>query len=132
MESPAWRALSLGARGTRLELGANYNTNAHNAVFLSARDGATQLGVCKDTVCKYLHELEHYGFIVEVAGAHLGVTGTGKAARYRLTDFHHAGKAPTRDFMNWTGELYGHKQNPVRKRRTHRPKKTDSCGTDQP
>ena len=44
---------------------------------------------CKDTVCKWMHELEHYGFIVEVRGAHLGVTGTGKAARYRLTDCPH-------------------------------------------
>ena len=73
-----------------------------------------------------MHELEHYGFIVEVRGAHLGVTGTGKAAHYRLTDSPHAGTRPTYDFQNWDGVLYDpKKQNPVRKIRTPRPKKPD-------
>jgi hypothetical protein len=126
MKTPAWRALSVGARTTFLTLKANYNSNAQNAVFLSARDGARELGVCKDTVCKWLHELEHYGFIVEVLGAHLGVSGTGKAARYRLTDCPFAGQSPTYDFQNWEGVLYdAKKQNPVRKIRTPRPKNPD-------
>jgi hypothetical protein len=126
MKTPAWRALSVGARTTFLTLKANYNSNAQNAVFLSARDGARELGVCKDTVCKWLHELEHYGFIVEVQGAHLGVSGTGKAARYRLTDCPFAGQSPTYDFQNWEGVLYdAKKQNPVRKIRTPRPKNPD-------
>jgi hypothetical protein len=72
MNTPAWLALSVGARALFLELKSNYNTKAQNAVFLSARDGEKQLGVNKDTVCKWMHELEHYRFIVEVQGAHLG------------------------------------------------------------
>ena len=127
MKSDAWRALSVGAKATFLELRKNYNTKAQNAVFLSARDGARELGVHRDTVCKWVHELEHYGFIVEVRGAHLGVTGTGKAAHYRLTDSPHAGIPPTYDFQNWDGVLYDpKKQNPVRKIRTLRPKKPDT------
>lgn len=122
----------MGARATFLVLKSNYNTKTQNSVFLSARDGAEELNVCKDTVCKYLHELEHYGFIVEVQGAHLGVTGTGKAAHYRLTDCYYAGKAPTYDFANWSGELFDYKQNPVRKTRTHRPKNPDSCRAETP
>jgi hypothetical protein len=126
MKTPAWLALSVGARATFFVLKANYNTNAQNAVFLSARDGAEALGACKDTVCKWLHELEHYGFIVEVQGAHLGVSGTGKAALYRLTDWWFAGRPATYDFQNWGGDLYDpKKQNPVRKIRTPRPKKPD-------
>jgi hypothetical protein len=126
IKTSAWRALSVGARATFLVLKANYNSNAQNAVFLSARDGARELGACKDTVRKWIHELEHYGFIVEVQGAHLGVSGTGKAARYRLTDCWHAGHPPTYDFQNWGGVLYdAKKQNPVRKRRTPRPRKPD-------
>jgi hypothetical protein len=66
MKTPAWQALSVGGRATFLELKANYNTKAQNAVFLSARDGAKALGACKDTICKWVHELEHYGFIVEI------------------------------------------------------------------
>jgi hypothetical protein len=126
IKTSAWRALSVGARATFLVLKANYNSNAQNAVFLSARDGARELGACKDTVCKWMHELEHYGFIVEVQGAHLGVSGTGKAARYRLTDCWYAGQPPTYDFQNWDGVLYdAKKQNPVRKIRTPRPRKPD-------
>lgn len=109
-----------------MALKANYNNNAQNAVFLSARDGARELGVHKDTARKWLHELEHYGFIVMVQGAHLGVHGTGKAARYRLTDCAFAGQPATYDFQNWDGVLYDpKKQNPVRKSRTPRPKNPD-------
>ena len=62
----AWKASSVGARATFLALKSNYNTNSQNAVFLSARNGAKELGVHKDTARKWLHELEHYGFIVLV------------------------------------------------------------------
>jgi hypothetical protein len=124
MKSPAWRALSVGARATFLALKANYNTNAQNAVFLSSRDAAKEFGVHKDTASKWLHELEHYGFVVMIQGAHLGASGVGKAARYRLTDCYYAGQPPTYDFQNWGGVLFDpKKQNPVRKIRTPRPKK---------
>jgi hypothetical protein len=110
IKTQAWRALSVGARATFLILKANYNTKAQNAVYLSARDGAKEFSASKKTVCKWLHELEHYGFIVMVQGAHLGVTGTGKAAHYRLTDCWHAGKPPTYDFQNWDGVLFAPKK----------------------
>jgi hypothetical protein len=127
MKSPAWCALSVGARATFFELRTNYNTKSQNAVFLSARDGAKKLNVNKETVGKWLHELEHYGFIAKVQGAHLGLSGVGKAARYRLTDSPYAGKPPTYDFQNWDGVLYDptKKQNPVRKIRTHCPEIPD-------
>jgi hypothetical protein len=126
MKSAAWNVLSVGARATFLHLKSNYNTNSQNAVFLSSRDGAKELGVTKNTVCKWLHELEHYGFIVMVQGAHLGLAGTGKAARYRLTDSAYAGQAPTYNFQNWDGVLFDpKKQKPVPKSKTHRPKKVD-------
>jgi hypothetical protein len=127
MNTEAYRALSVGARATYLELRKNYNTKAQNPVFLSARDAARLLGAHRDTVCKWIHELEWYGFIREVQGAHLGVTGTGKAAHYRLTDCYHAGNPPTYDFQNWDGTLYdSKKQNPVLKNRTSRPNKPDT------
>ena len=70
----------------------------------------------KTTIVKWLRELEHYGFIVKVRGAHLGVGGVGKAALYRLTDCGYAGATPTYDFQNWDGELFASKkQNPVPK-----------------
>jgi hypothetical protein len=126
VKSPAWKALSVGARATFFVLKSNYNTNAQNAVFLSSRDGAKELGVHKDTSRKWLHELERYGFIVEVQTAYRAGAGVGKAAHYRLTDCHFAGQAPTYDFQNWDGTLYDpKKQNPGLKNRTPRPKKPD-------
>jgi hypothetical protein len=108
------------------ELQSNYNTNRQNTVFLSARVGSKKLNAHKDTVTKWMRELEHYGFVVMVQGAHLGVHGSGKAAHYRLTDRPYAGKAPTYDFQNWSGELFDYKkQNPVRLDRTPRPRKPD-------
>jgi hypothetical protein len=126
IKTAAWRKTSLGARATFFVLESNYNSKVQNAVFLSARMGEQELGVNKDTVCKYIHELEYYGFIIEVMAAHLGVVGTGKAARYRLTDRWYAGKPPTYDFQNWDGIPYDPKKHfPVRKTRTRRPKKPD-------
>ena len=125
-KSPAWKATSVGARAMFVTLKSNYNSNAQNAVFLSARAAAKEFGVHKDTASKWLHELEHYGFIVEVQGAHLGVSGVGKAARYRLTDCGYAGQPPTYDFEKWDGVLFSpKKQNPVLKIRTPRPKNAD-------
>jgi hypothetical protein len=75
-------------------------------VFLSARTGSKKLNVGAKTVLKWLRELEHYGFIVAVQRAHLGVHGAGKATLYRLTDRYHAGKPPTYDFQNWDGVIF--------------------------
>jgi hypothetical protein len=132
LKSAAWKVTSVGARALFVALQANHNTNSQNAVFMSARRGAKELGVNKDTVGKWLHELEHYGFIVKVRGHHLGVDGCGKAALYRLTDRWHASEPPTYDFEKWPGELFEEgkqtrdkKQNPVRKTRTPRPKNPD-------
>jgi hypothetical protein len=54
-----------------------------------------------------------YGFVVMVQGAHLGCDGKGKAAHYRLTDRHYAGKPPTYDFQNWDGVLFEPKKRKV-------------------
>jgi hypothetical protein len=106
IKSPAWQALSVGARATYIELAANYNTNMKNAVYLSIRTGAQKLGVDKKVVIRWLHELAHYGFVHVVQKGTIGVYGYGRATQYRLTDRPFAGAAPTHDFQNWTGEIY--------------------------
>ena len=124
MKSPAWKAMSMGARALFAELKYNYNTKAQNSVFLSGRDGAKKLNAHRDTIAKLFRELEHYGFIVKVRGAHLGLEGVGKAALYRMTDCPHAGQPPTYDFQSWDGVLFdGEKQNPGLQNRPPRPKK---------
>jgi hypothetical protein len=145
LNSAAWKAMSGGAKATFIALKYNYSYDSQNAVFISSRDGAEQLGVTKDTIGEYLRELEYYGFIAMVRDAHLGSDGEGKAAHYRITDCVHAGKPPTREFEKWDGVLFDpedhpatgkkpthrkkpqqpKKQNPVRKIRTPCPKNSD-------
>jgi hypothetical protein len=107
-KSAAWKALSVGAKSTYVALQSLHNDRAQNAVFISARDAVEVhgLGSYKEAVGLWFKELEHYGFIVMVQGAHLGAEGKGKSATYRLTDRYHAGKPPTYDFQSWDGVLF--------------------------
>jgi len=116
--TPAWQAMSHGARLLHIALRARYNMRLQNAVYLSARIGAEELGSSKDYIARWHHELQHYGFTVVVSDAHLGVEGHGKAAHVRLTEAWYAGKPPTRDFERWDGTKFRYtkkkqKQKPV-------------------
>jgi hypothetical protein len=140
----------VGAKATFAALQSLHNDRAQNAVWISARGGVEifGLGQDKNAIGIWLKELEHYGFIVMVQGAHLGLSGKGKSAHYRLTDRYHAGKPPTYDFQNWDGVLFEpkkrkvsaaaiarldelqqrHKSNPVQSLRTMCPEPTDIKG----
>jgi len=105
-KSDAWQSLSVGARATFFVLQTFYNTKSQDPVFLSARDGAKELGCRKENIGRWLDELEHYGFTVKVKEAHLAGLGKGSAATYRLTDRWCAGKPPTYDYDKWDGTLF--------------------------
>jgi hypothetical protein len=98
-KSPAWQALSVGARAAYLELASNYNTKRMNAVYLFARTSAERLGVNKKMIVKWLRELQHYGFIVLLHGGSLGVQGYGLAQTFRLTDRLYGNTRATYDFQ---------------------------------
>src|SRR5262249_16840373 len=60
--SPAWKALSYGARCTYVELRAFYSLQKENAVRLSCRDGAKALGTKNVTrVAEWIRELQCAG-----------------------------------------------------------------------
>jgi hypothetical protein len=101
LKTPAWKALSYGARSLYVVLKWRYNTNLMNAVYVSTRLAAAELGAGRNNVLQWFHELEFYGFIVKVRLAHMGVNGHGRAAHWRLTDVRYLGKEPTRDFLQW-------------------------------
>ena len=120
LKTPAWRAMSHGARSLYVSLKVRYNTRLQNGVYMSARMGAEELGSSKDYVARWHHELQHYGFIRVVEGkeARLGSDGEGMAAHVRLTEHWYAGKPPTRDFERWEGTKFKYqkkkqKQKPV-------------------
>lgn len=105
LKNDAWRALSHGARSLYAGLKSRHNTRLQNAVYLSTRDAAKELGSFshRDKVRRWFRELQYYGFIVMQSPAHLGVEGRGRAPHWRLTECWFAGEPPTRDFERWDG-----------------------------
>jgi hypothetical protein len=120
LKTPAWRAMSHGARSLYVALKVRYNTRLQNSVYMSARHGAEELGSSKDYVARWHHELQHYGFVRVIEGkeARLGSDGEGLAAHVRLTEHWYAGQPPTREFERWDGTKFRYqkrkqKQKPV-------------------
>jgi hypothetical protein len=115
MKTPAWIAMSQGAKMLYVALKSRHNTMLQNSVFLSTRSAAKELGANKDSITRWYLELQHYGFIIVIRPGHLGVEGKGKAPQVRLTDCWHGGRPPTREFERWNGSKFRcqGKQNPV-------------------
>jgi len=125
MQSPAWRAMSYGARllyiHARGELRNDAKDNGHR--WLSCRDAAKGIGTrSMDSIHRWFTENEHYGFMRKTGEGFLGSDGRGIAAKHRLTDYAYGTQPPTRDFMKWDGTPFVYtprrprrKQNPVPK-----------------
>jgi hypothetical protein len=105
IRSPAWRAMSHGAKSLYVALKQRYNSTIDNngKVFLSLRDAAQELQSHRDHIARWYRDLQHYGFVVQVQPGCLGVDGKGKTAHWRLTELAYLGKPPTRDFLRWDG-----------------------------
>jgi hypothetical protein len=134
MATPAWRAMSPGARLLYIELrGRLRNDYANNGkVFLSCRAAAKAIGVTTTAIVHWYAENEHFGFLCKTSEGFLGANGRGIAAHYRFTEFPLGTHPPTRDFEKWDGEPFVYtprrpgrkKQNPVLRR--HTPRTTPS------
>ena len=113
-KTEAWRALSHGARSLYMALKGRYNSKLQNSVYLAGRDASKELGSFsrRDNVRRWFRELEYYGFIRMVRLAHHGLNGHGRAPHYRLTEEWYNGQAPTRDFLNWDGEVFREQKAP--------------------
>jgi hypothetical protein len=108
LDSPAWRAMSHGARSLYLALRRRYNNDFHNngKIYLSVRIASKEIGASKNSVAVWYHELRHYGFIVMTKPGNLGLNGAGRAAHWRLTELGYLKEHPTRDFERWDGTLF--------------------------
>jgi len=136
LASPAWRSTTPSARLLYIALKARYSIKYHNngRLYLSTRRAAKETGLNKDTVAKGFHELVHYGFIVMHERGSLGWEGKGKAPHWRLTELGYMHEPPTNEFNRWDGTLFDgpKKENPVRKSRTGRPKRSDIPAPEKP
>jgi hypothetical protein len=114
LDSPAWHAMSHGARSLYLALKRRYSHNFHNngKIYLSTRMARKELGRSGlSEIGRWFQELQYYGFIVMMKPGYLGADGKGKAPRWRLTEVAYmrgtSSKGmedmPTQDFLRWNG-----------------------------
>jgi hypothetical protein len=122
MSAAAWRAMSPHARVLYVALKSRYSFKARNngRIYLSVRTAAEQTGLDKKTVARGFRELSYYGFIVQTNPGCLGVEGRGKAPHWRLTELGYMTDPPTRDFMDWDGELFHEQKSPEYYKRQER------------
>jgi hypothetical protein len=113
LDSPAWRAMSHGARSLYVALKRRCPPNRHNngRIRLSQREAQKQLGAGFTQITRWYRELRYYGFIVMTEPGCLGIEGRGKAPQWRLTEVAYmrgtSSKGmedmPTMDFLKWDG-----------------------------
>jgi hypothetical protein len=144
MMSPAWRALSMGARVLYMHLKRrwSYKSKNNGRIFLSYRDALKELGNNDRTsIARWYRELQHYGFIVMTDPGGLGVDGKGRSPHWRLTEHEAPGgrdgntwMLPTRDYNKWNGVKFkedGRRNNRFRKTES-RPGKSIQGGRENP
>jgi hypothetical protein len=117
LDSPAWRAMSLGARLLYIALKRRYSSNRKNngKVYLPTRKAQKEIGSGLTQIGRWYRELQYYGFIVIMKPGCLGVDGKGKAPHWRLTEvaYMHGTSSngmedmPTMDFLKWNGVPFG-------------------------
>jgi hypothetical protein len=126
MATPAWRAMSHGAKILYVALKGRYSVRTHNngRVYISQRVASREVGSSFEQIARWFRELQHFGFIVQTKGGSLGLNGKGTAPHWRLTECGHMRDPPTRDFVQWKGEPFRDavqprfkKQNPVAENR---------------
>jgi hypothetical protein len=108
LDSPAWRAMSHGARSLFMALKRRYNPGYHNngRIYLSQRKAAEELGSHHNEIARWFRELQHFGFIARMTPGYLGVEGHGRAPRWRLTELGYMRDLPTRDFRQWKDDPF--------------------------
>lgn len=109
LDSPAWQALSHGAARLYISLRRRYSFSQRNngRIFLSTRQARRELHSNLTEIGRWFRELQHYGFIIQVAAGCLGSDGYGKAPHWRLTELGtHAEPMPSRDFLRWDGAKF--------------------------
>lgn len=114
LKSPAYRALSIGARALLVELKALYNGRNNGALFLSVREAAGRLGCSKSFAADRFQELHDKGFIRPRERGHFQVkclVGQARATSWVLTAYAHGEALATKEFMRWRPDEI---QKPVR------------------
>jgi len=115
--TPAWKAMSMGARELYMTLRGHHFVglkNNNGRIFLSERKAMEEMGVRnRESIRRWFRELQHYGFLVMTNPGSLGVAGKGKAPQWRLTELETPladSKEPTLDYKKWNGTPFNGNQ----------------------
>ncbi len=100
LNSPAWQALSPGARSLLIEVWARHNGQNNGEISFSVREAAKNLRVSKDTAAKWFHELEEKGFLKARRRGSFHWKGS-KATTWEVTAERCADQPAGKDFMRW-------------------------------
>ena len=130
--TPAWKAMSMGARELYMTLKVQHFVgfkNNNGRIFLSERKAMEEMGVRNREVDQALvpRACSIYGFIVMTNPGSLGVGGKGKAPQWRLTELETPladAKEPTLDYKKWDGTPFNGNQ--TWRGRGQKPKKQKS------
>jgi hypothetical protein len=131
LRSPAWRAMSYGARCLYVHLKWRWSFKQRNNghIFLSQRDAQEEMGghAHRDSISRWFRELQHYGLIVMTNAGGLGVDGKGKAPHWRLTEAEWPGgrngdtwMLPTKEYLKWNGTKFQDDRGAVLRTRKNR------------
>jgi hypothetical protein len=127
METPAWKALSMGARVLYAQIKRHHFVGAKNnngKIYLSERTAQEEIGGgTRDSIRRWFRELQHYGFIVQTEGGCLGVDGKGKAPHWRLTELPTLTERETQDYLKWDGTPFPGNGNQAWRGRGQKPRK---------
>lgn len=96
----AYRSLKPPARALLVELYDLYNGQNNGELFLSVRKAARSIRVGNNLATKAFRELEDKGFI-RVSQKGSFNQKLPHATQWVLTEYPHAGKPPSKDFMRW-------------------------------
>jgi hypothetical protein len=143
LDSPAWRAMSHGARSLYIALKRRYWPNRKNNghIYLPQRKAEKELGSSNTQIVRWFRELQYYGFIVMMTPGYLGVEGKDRAPRWRLTEVAYmrgtSSKGmedmPTMDFLKWDGVRFS-KHEPggdrAKPKTESRPRKGGRCAPE--
>jgi hypothetical protein len=116
--SPAWRALSHGARSLYTSLRHRYSHTGHNngRIFLSYTTARRELRSGRSEIARWFRELQWYGFIAQTSEACLRGDGKGKAPHWRLTELGIRKGSdleyPTKDYLRWDGKRFPKNNSP--------------------
>jgi len=109
MDTPAWRALSHGAKALYVAIRRRYHRKIHNngRLFLSQRLAAKELASHHNEIARWFRELQYYGFIEMTRPGGLGDFSNGGRSTHPIARFSDILQSVLYD-TTWGADIHAH------------------------